>query len=334
MAVRRWCCGFLMVLGLGPGSWLSAQVLVKSQEKVVFLGDSITAQGWSNAHGYVQLVVAGLKVNGVNITPLPAGIGGQQSNDMLARLQRDVLTPKPEWVMISCGMNDVIHGAHGVPLEQYKINMTEMVTRCQAAGIKVILCTTTTAGSAESAATQQLGIYSDFLRSLAKQRQCTLINLYPVFVEVLRQKDTLHGLTGDGVHMTPEGNMLMAQTILSGMGCTAAQVATARETWLDLPGAGTITTRVDVELNQKFFTATCPLTLRQRERLLAVVAAAKRPTLNHWAKEKLLALMKQKVKPQGTYDALEDLFASTVKSKVQAELQQEFVAEINQAVAR
>jgi len=40
------------------------------------------------------------------------------------------------------------------------------------------------------------------------------------------------------------------------------------------------------------------------------------------------------VKPQGTYDALEDLFASTVKSKVQAELQQEFVAEINQAVAR
>ena len=136
--------------------------------------------------------------------------------------------------------------------------------------------------------------------------------------------DTLHGLTGDGVHLTPEGNMLMARTVLAAFGLTEPQLAKAREAWLDLPDAGSFNTRVDVELNKKFFTASCALTLRQREKLLAAAAAAKRPTLTHWSKELLMSLMKKKVKPQGSFDSLDALFAPDVKEKVQAELQSEF----------
>ena len=44
-----------------------AELVLKSGEKVAFLGDSITAQGWTNPHGYVRLVVAGLQANGVQI---------------------------------------------------------------------------------------------------------------------------------------------------------------------------------------------------------------------------------------------------------------------------
>ena len=186
---------------LWPLSTLRAECLFKPKEKVAFLGDSITAQGWSNAHGYVRLVVAGLQVNGVDITPLPAGIGGHKSDDMLARLERDVLAKRPDWVTISCGMNDVIHGAKGLPLDRYSANMTAIVERCQKAGIKVVLFTTSTAGAGDSAQSKQLGVYSDFLRGLAKEKQCVLIDLYPAFVGALRKTDTLHGLTGDGVHI-------------------------------------------------------------------------------------------------------------------------------------
>ncbi|MEY4033967.1 MAG: hypothetical protein RL492_1161 [Verrucomicrobiota bacterium] len=319
---------------LAPLATLRAEPVLKSGDKVAFLGDSITAQGWTNPHGYVRLVVAGLQANGVAITPLPAGIGGHKSNDMLARLERDVLSKKPNWVTISCGMNDVIHGAKGIPLDQYQANMTEIVTRCQKAGIKVALCTTTTAGAWDSAQTKSLGEYSAFLRGLAKERQCLLIDLYPAFVETLKKADPLHGLTGDGVHMTPEGNLLMASTALTALGCSEAQVAKAREAWLDLPGAGAFSTRVDIELNKKYFTAQCSLTLRQRERLLAAAAAAKRPTLNHWAKELLLTLMKRQVKPQGPYESLDALFAPETKAKVQADLQAQFSAEIAQLTAK
>ena len=303
-----------------------------ANKRVTFLGDSITAQGWSNTHGYVRLVVTGFEVNGMKIDPVPAGIGGHKSDDMLARLKRDVLDTKPDWVTISCGMNDVIHGQKGIPLEQYKTNLTSIVTQCRAAGIQVMLFTTTTAGKWDSPQSQQLGEYSEFIRDLAKRKQCLLADLYRVFVENSQTADTLHGLTGDGVHMTPEGNMLIARTVLESFGLNEEQLAKAHETWLDLPDAGTLGTRADVELNKKFFTATCPLTLRQRERILTVAAAAKRPTLGHWSKELLLSLMKRKVKPTGPFESLDALFAPESKEKVQRELQAEFVAEVQRLI--
>src|SRR6185436_702383 len=95
----------------------SAEIAVKSGEKIGFLGDSITAGGWSNPAGYVRLVIAGLAANGVNAEPVPAGISGHKSNQMLERLERDVLSKKPQWMTLSCGVNDVWHGKFGVPLD-------------------------------------------------------------------------------------------------------------------------------------------------------------------------------------------------------------------------
>jgi lysophospholipase L1-like esterase len=73
-----------------------ADILVKSGEKIAFLGDSITQGGWGNPKGYVHLVIEGLEANGVKAEPVPAGISGHKSNDMLARLERDVLSKKPQ----------------------------------------------------------------------------------------------------------------------------------------------------------------------------------------------------------------------------------------------
>ena len=321
----------IAALSLACSAFAQAEPFPANQ-RVAFLGDSITAQGWSNLHGYVRLVVAGCDVNGMKIDPIPAGIGGHTSDDMLTRLKRDVLDKKPDWVTISCGMNDVIHGPKGISLEQYETNMKSIVTQCRAAGIRVMLFTTTTAGQWDSPQSRQLGRYSDVVRHLARQNQCALADLYNVFVENLKAADTLRGLTGDGVHMTPEGNLLIASTVLETFGLNEVQLTKARESWLDLPDAGTVSTRVDVELNKKFFTATCPLTLRERERLLAVAAAEKRPTLGHWSKELLLSLMERKVKPAGPFESLDALFAPESKGRVQRELQAEFVAEVEKLI--
>ena len=61
------------------------------------------------------------------IEVIPAGVGGNTSKDMLARLDRDVLSKKPDWMTLSCGVNDVWHGATGVPLDQYQQNITSIV---------------------------------------------------------------------------------------------------------------------------------------------------------------------------------------------------------------
>lgn len=76
--------------------------------KLVCLGDSITEA----ADGYVSvmrhLIAAGYPER--NIQVLNAGIGGNKAPDMMKRLERDVISRKPDWVTINVGINDVWHG--------------------------------------------------------------------------------------------------------------------------------------------------------------------------------------------------------------------------------
>jgi len=65
-------------------------LLVKDGQTVAFMGDSITGMGWGVSGGFVHLVVDGLAANGVTITPIPAGVGGNRSTEMLARVDKDV----------------------------------------------------------------------------------------------------------------------------------------------------------------------------------------------------------------------------------------------------
>ena len=106
--------------------------LVKNGEKIAFLGDSITQGGQGSPLGYVRLAISGLAANGVKTEMIGAGISGHKSNDMLGRLQRDVIDKKPNWMTLSCGVNDVWHGANGVPLDKYKENITAIVDKATA----------------------------------------------------------------------------------------------------------------------------------------------------------------------------------------------------------
>ena len=195
------------------------------------MGDSITQQGWSNPTGYVRLVVAGLKANGINVTPVPAGIGGHKSNQMLERLKRDVLDKNPDWMTLSCGVNDVWHGTNGVPLEPYKSNITAIVERCQAKGVKVMILTATVIGEElDNPNNKKLAAYNDFLRKLAKEKKCPLADLNASFQKVLKAKKKPDlALTGDGVHMNPAGDRLMAEGILKAFGLRNRQIKKAEE---------------------------------------------------------------------------------------------------------
>ena len=168
-------------------SALRADILVKSGEKVAFMGDSITEGGWGNPKGYVRLVIAGLAANGVTAEPIPAGVGGHKSNDMLGRLDRDALSKKPQWMTLSCGVNDVWHGANGVPLDKYKENITQIVEKCAAAGVKpVILTATVIHEKLDNTENGKLAAYNDFLRELAKEKKLPLADLNAMFQERIK----------------------------------------------------------------------------------------------------------------------------------------------------
>ena len=233
----------------------AAEIAVKSGEKIAFLGDSITQGGWDSPLGYVRLVMAGLAANGVNAEPVPAGIGGHKSNDMLARLERDVLSKKPQWMTLSCGVNDVWHGKKGVPLNDaaaavegaydekvgergtYEKNITQIVERAQAANVKVVMLTATVIQEKlDNAENAKLAPFNDFLRALAKAKKLPVADLNAMFQERIKLENQPEKkvLTGDGVHMNTEGNKLMATGVLKALGLDAAQLVKAQAAWTGL----------------------------------------------------------------------------------------------------
>lgn len=221
----------VLVAGLAGLQFASAEIAVKSGEKIAFLGDSITQFG-TGPRGYVTLVMHGLEANGVKAQAIPAGISGHKSNQMLQRLERDVLSKKPDWMTLSCGVNDVWHGARGVPLEQYKENITKIVEQCQAAGVKVMILTATMIGEDPSNPNnQKLVPYNEFLRALAKEKNCLLADLNADMQAAIAaagpdKKGNL--MTGDGVHMNPDGNRMMAIGVLKAFGLTSEQIEKAK----------------------------------------------------------------------------------------------------------
>ena len=227
---------------------LMAQIEVKSGDRIAFLGDSITAQGNSSQAGYVNLVMTGLKVNGIQAVKIPAGISGHKSNQMLERLKRDVLNKKPQIMTLSCGVNDVGHGKRGVELPDFKKNITAIVEQAQAAGIRVcILTTTMNREDPKHPFNIKLAGYNDFLRTLAKEKKCLLADLNADMQKIIADykaanpKAKGYVLTVDGLHMNPLGNAMMAKGVLRAFGLNDEQIAKAEAAWENQKsGIGTI----------------------------------------------------------------------------------------------
>jgi lysophospholipase L1-like esterase len=234
-----------------------AEILVKSGDKIAFLGDSITAGGWSQPNGYVKLVIAGLKANGIEAEAVPAGISGHKSDQMLARLEKDVLSKKPQWMTLSCGVNDVWHGPRGVPLDEamaangkydekvaargtYKKNITAIIDQAAAAGVRpVILTATVIKEDLGGELNQKVAPYNEFLRALAKEKNLPLADLNAMFQEEIKAANQpgVNVLTGDGVHMNAAGNALMATGVLQAFGLNGEEMEKAKASWEPLRAA-------------------------------------------------------------------------------------------------
>ena len=211
------------------------KISVKNGQKIAFLGNSITAAG-KRPGGYCQLVLSALKDQGIEATPVFAGIGGHKSNQMLARLEKDVLRHKPDWMTLSCGVNDVWHGPRGVDLKSYKKNITEIVKHAQAAGVKVVLLTSTMIREDQSNdLNQKLMPYNEFIKELAMEKKCLLADLNADMQAALKTfpPDAPKGkqLTSDGVHMNKAGNIMMARGVAKAFGLTNQHLDKSAKNW-------------------------------------------------------------------------------------------------------
>jgi lysophospholipase L1-like esterase len=223
----------------------SAAPALKKGDRIVFLGDSITAGG-GGANGYITLIKNALEANAkdMGVETVGAGVSGNKVPNLQARLEKDVLDKKPSIVFIYIGINDVWHWkkqadgsmAGGTPKDKFEAGLKEIIGKIKAAGARVILCTPSTIGEKNDGTNERdamLEEYSTISRGVAKDCGVEMLDLRKAFIdyEKANNKDNQPKgiLTGDGVHLNKQGNTFVAEQMLKVLGVAPAPAAPAAE---------------------------------------------------------------------------------------------------------
>lgn len=190
-------------------------------KKIIFFGDSITQAGVQPG-GYVDLIKKALDPAKYEI--IGAGIGGNKVYDLFFRMEDDVLTKKPDLVVIYIGVNDVWHKASsrtGTDYDKFGKFYQGLITKIQNNGAKVVLCTPAVIGEKKDGANEMdadLDKYSEAIRELATKNKLPLLDLRTIFKEydAANNPDNKEKgiLTSDGVHLNSLGNQTLADKLL------------------------------------------------------------------------------------------------------------------------
>jgi lysophospholipase L1-like esterase len=205
-------------------------IALKKGDRIVFLGDSITAGG-NGGKGYIQVIRGHLadKKKDLAIECIGAGISGNKVPDLQKRVDKHVIDKKPTIVVIYIGINDVWHGEknpkNGTAPDAFEAGLKEVIGKCTKAGAKVVLCTPSVIGELPGGGNNldsKLDEYSNISRKVARELDLNLCDLRKAFVDHLQaknaQKKASGILTTDRVHLNEAGNRLVAQTILKSLG--------------------------------------------------------------------------------------------------------------------
>lgn len=168
-------------------------------------------------------------------TVLNRGIPGNTSGEGLARLDADILSAKPACVIAFFGMNDALNSAKLAPVEIYADNLRAIVRRCREHGVRSIVLVTPHQVVAEYVAERHpnhpartdlnayLARYADEVRMIVRGERILLADFRNVCdarrvigldAEAIVRNEA-NGGGRDGIHLTPAGYRLLAETIWS-----------------------------------------------------------------------------------------------------------------------
>jgi acyl-CoA thioesterase-1 len=174
----------------------------ESRPRVVVLGDSLTAGlGLRPDEAYPTLLQRRLDKEGLKYDVVNAGVSGDTSAGGLARLDW-ALEGDVRVLIVALGGND---GLRGLPAEELKANLAQIIERAQKRHIHVILAGMEAPPNfGQSYIVSFHQIYPD----LARQYNVSLV---PFLLQGVAGVDTLN--QRDGIHPTADGARIVANNI-------------------------------------------------------------------------------------------------------------------------
>jgi len=202
------------------------------QQRWLFIGDSITdyqrrddPQGWG--FGYVRMIRQWMGGRGMAPEVLNRGISGETMRRMAKRWQEDVLDLKPDLLSVKIGVNDV--GYHfnpdrvedAVGLEEFRASYEQCLSevRKRLPDCRIVICEP--CGIFPPRAPESSTMLEDYIqvaRDLAERFAiCPAVPLHTAFVNAMTAKPEIDW-TVDGVHPSPVGDALIAETWMRSTG--------------------------------------------------------------------------------------------------------------------
>jgi acyl-CoA thioesterase-1 len=188
------------------GGLLAAQSRADSRADsriLVCYGDSITAgYGLEYGQAYPHFLESDLNSQGYHYKVLNLGTSGATTKDALAGLP-EILALHPEIAIVEFGGND---GLRGLPLEDTRRNLDQILTRLQDAHIRVLLAGITLPPNYGPAYIRQ---FQQVFRTLAARHRVAFVPM--IYKNLIHVPGTIQG---DGIHPTVKGSRIIAETLL------------------------------------------------------------------------------------------------------------------------
>lgn len=160
------------------------------------------------------------------------GVGGNSTNDLLKRIEIDVVNEKPDLVILMVGTNDMLNSKKMIPYEEYSSNLNEIVKTIKSSKSKLLMMSSPPVDSAYLFARHDKSLFTEapnvkintarqIVEKIAKENKAFYLNLNQAFKnknlpkhnQDLYIKNEMNSNTKDGVHPTSLGYKFIAETI-------------------------------------------------------------------------------------------------------------------------
>lgn len=161
-----------------------------------------------------------------------AGIGGNNSHQLLARLEKDVLARNPDLCILMVGTNDMLNSRKRISYSEYALNVNTIVERIKAKGVEVLLMSSPPVDSTYlfnrhnraiflQAPNEIMDSASRIVREVAERNNALFLNLNAKFKKLglprhnedLFFRNELNSGKKDGVHPTSLGYFYITEAI-------------------------------------------------------------------------------------------------------------------------
>lgn len=180
---------------------------------IVCFGDSITA-GYAVRRGFPSFWLESLRQRfpDSKIEMINSGISGDTSQDGLSRLDWAVLSYEPDLVTINFGINDCVLG---LSLEEFEMNLVEMVRRIRAGPDSEILLLSSQPLESPPYDQRVLDYYQTVER-VAKEMNVGFVDVYGAWMKRVQAGMPLDSLILPGLdHPNEAGYRIIAEELMS-----------------------------------------------------------------------------------------------------------------------